>query len=41
LEENRAVLEQRVPVAFKASSELLNLKKIQDQLVKAQEYVEA
>lgn len=41
LEENRAQLEQKVTVVFKQSSELLNLKKIQDQLVKQQEYTEA
>lgn len=41
LEENRAVLEQKVPMVFKASSEMLNLKKIQDQLVRQKEYGEA
>ena len=41
LEENRQVLEQRIPVVFKPSSELLNLKKIQDQLARQKEYGEA
>ena len=41
LEDNRNELDQRVPVNFKHSSELLNLKKIQDQLVRQQEYAEA
>ncbi len=30
LEENRALLEQKIPLAFKPSSELLNQKRIQD-----------
>jgi len=41
LEENRQVLEQRIPLNFKASSELLNLKKIQDGLARQKEYAEA
>ena len=41
IEENRALLDQRIPVAYKASSELLNLKKIQDQLARQREYAEA
>ena len=41
LEENRQVLEQRIPLNFKASSELLNLKKIQDGLARQKEYSEA
>lgn len=41
LEENRGVLEQKIPMVFKASSELLNLKKIVDQLVRQKEYGEA
>lgn len=41
LEENRAVLEQKVPVVFKPSSEMLNLKKIVDQLARQKEYAEA
>lgn len=28
LEENRAILEQKIPMAYKPSSELLNLKRI-------------
>jgi hypothetical protein len=28
LEDNRAMLEQKIPLAFKPSSELLNMKKI-------------
>ena len=34
LEENRVVLEQKIPLNFKPSSELLNLKRIQDQLAR-------
>lgn len=34
LEENRQVLEQRLPLTFKQSAELLNLKQIQQQLAK-------
>lgn len=41
LEENRAVLEQKIPMVFKPSSELLNLKRIQDGLVRQKEYTEA
>lgn len=41
LEENRAVLEQKIPMNFKPSSELLNLKRIQDGLVRQKEYSEA
>ncbi len=41
LEENRQVLENKIPQVFKASSELLNNKKIQDQLARQKEYAEA
>ena len=41
LEENRAILEQKIPQVYKQSSELLNLKKIQDGLVRQKEYAEA
>jgi hypothetical protein len=41
LEENRQALEEKVSPVFKQSAELLNLRKIQDQLVKQQEYTEA
>lgn len=34
LEENRAILEQKIPQVYKQSSELLNLKRIQDGLVR-------
>lgn len=35
------MLEQKIPMIFKPSSELLNLKKIQDQLARQREYGEA
>jgi len=38
LEENRAKLEQTLPTQPKASAELLNNRKIQEQLAKAKEY---
>eukprot|EP00347_Sterkiella_histriomuscorum_P006204 403353664 len=41
LEKNRIDLQQRIPTNFKPSSELLNLKKIQDQLARQKEYAEA
>ncbi|CDW87163.1 UNKNOWN [Stylonychia lemnae] len=41
LEKNRIDLDQKIPAIFKPSSELLNLKKIQDQLAKQKEYGEA
>ncbi|CDW84238.1 UNKNOWN [Stylonychia lemnae] len=41
LEMNRANLEQKISQVFKASSELLNLRKIQDQLARQKEYAEA
>eukprot|EP00347_Sterkiella_histriomuscorum_P016858 403351580 len=41
LEKNRIDLEQKIPQIFKASSELLNLKRIQDQLARQKEYAEA
>lgn len=41
LEENRAVLEERLPQNPKDSSELLNLKRIQDQLARQREYADA
>ncbi len=37
LEENRQTLENKLPLTFKNSAELLNLKKIQIQLAKAKE----
>lgn len=37
LEENRSKLEQQLPTIPKASAELLNMKKIQDQLAKQKE----
>jgi len=41
LEENRANLEKKLPLDFKHSAELLNLKKIQANLAKQKEYAEA
>ena len=41
LEENRQQLEQTLPMTFKHSAELLNLKQIQQQLARAKEYAEA
>ena len=41
LEENRQQLEVKIPMVFKASSELLNLKKILEQLARQKEYAEA
>lgn len=41
LEENRAVLEQSLPLTFKHSAELLNMQKIQQQLAKQTQYAEA
>mmetsp|Transcript_23122 Transcript_23122/g.17539 ORF Transcript_23122/g.17539 Transcript_23122/m.17539 type:complete len:151 (+) Transcript_23122:215-667(+) len=41
LEENRAKLEQSLPTLPKASAELLNNKKIQEQLARQKEYAEA
>ena len=41
LEENRSNLEQKLPMTFKFSAELLNLRKIQDNLAKQKEYAEA
>jgi hypothetical protein len=35
------MLEQKIPLAFKPSSELLNQKKITEQLVRQKEYAEA
>ena len=41
LEENRAALEQSLPLNFKLSAELLNMQKIQQQLAKQTQYAEA
>ena len=41
LEENRASLEEKLPQEPKASSELLNLRRIQDQLARQREYADA
>ena len=41
LEENRARLEESIAQTPKMSSELLNLKKIQENLAKRSEYIEA
>jgi hypothetical protein len=41
LEENRQVLEQKLPLTFKLSAELLNLKQIQGQLARQKQYAEA
>jgi hypothetical protein len=41
LEENRQMLEQRLPLTFKLSAELLNLKTIQGQLARQKQYAEA
>ena len=41
LEDNRADLEQRLPIKYKPSSEILNLQKIQDNLAKQKQYAEA
>ena len=41
LEDNRALLEEKIPTIFKASTELLNSKKILEQLVRQKEYGEA
>jgi len=41
LEENRQMLEQKLPLTFKQSAELLNLKQIQGQLARQKQYAEA
>ena len=41
LEENRQMLDQNLPTQPKASAELLNLKKIEEQLAKQKLYAEA
>jgi len=41
LEENRAKLDQTLPTIPKGSAELLNSKKIQEQLARQKEYAEA
>lgn len=41
LEENRQVLEAKLPLSFKQSAELLNLKQIQGQLARQKQYAEA
>ena len=41
LEENRQMLEQKLPLTFKQSAELLNLKMIQQQLARQKQYAEA
>ena len=41
LEENRQMLEQKLPLTFKQSAELLNLKQIQQQLARQKQYAEA
>jgi hypothetical protein len=41
LEENRQMLEQKLPLTFKLSAELLNLKTIQGQLARQKQYAEA
>ena len=41
LEENRSELEKRLPLHFKHSSELLNMKQIQIRLAQQKEYAEA
>ena len=41
LEENRQMLEQKLPLTFKLSAELLKLKTIQGQLARQKQYAEA
>ena len=41
LEENRQMLEQKLPLTFKLSAVLLNLKTIQGQLARQKQYAEA
>ncbi len=41
LEDNRAMLEEKLPQQPKASPELLNLRRICDQLAKQREYSDA
>jgi hypothetical protein len=38
LEENRQVLEQKLPFSFKQSAELLNLRQIEQNLARAKQY---
>jgi hypothetical protein len=41
LEQNRATLEAKLPALYKQSAELLNLRKIQDQMAKQKNYQQA
>lgn len=41
LEENRQLLEQKLPLTFKQSAELLNLRTIQQQLARQKQYADA